>query len=78
MPAGVIQNPGQKPIVENPYAKDLIVFKMNDQGQITLESKLPPLETSCALMQMAFRTTYTYIDLQVERLSKEIHPIERV
>lgn len=68
---------GKDPLIANPYARDLLTYKLNDQGQVTLESKLPPLETTVHLMQMAFRTMFTYIDIQIERIQKEGSRIER-
>ena len=68
---------GREPLIKNPYAQDLITYKLDDQGQVQLESKLAPLDTAVHLMQMAFRTMFTYMDLQIERVQKEGSRIER-
>lgn len=72
-----LQSQGDGGRIVNPYAREILKFTMNDQGQVQLESVLPPLEIAAQLMTMALRTIFRHIDVEVEKAVKERSAIER-
>jgi len=61
----------EKTLKEMAHGGDIIVYKLNDKGESTLESKLSPKETAMHLFNAYTSLIFTYTDLQIEKLTKE-------
>lgn len=61
----------EKTIKEMSRGGDVIVYKLNDKGESSIESKLSPKETAMHLFNAYTSLIFTYTDLQIEKLVKE-------